>query len=207
MRFSTVTPDMFGAISFGLPGQNSLNYIQEQMQRIDPSRFLNNNFIQEAKNMVNKFSGSQFIEKVKNITHMNRIQIDPLSVYAINSLTGMQTADIGMQRWIMANPNIRDLYNHNRCAGYGESYIDKYPGTIGPEHYDYRRVMDGMLEEVEPDEDGSAFKFTLYMDSIQGPNDDLDFHDKVDILSTWDVLNHILKDSDDDPTDPYGGKL
>ena len=49
----------------------------------------------------------------------------------------------------MAQPDIRSLYHKGHCDGYSDTYVDMEPGLVGEQHYDYRRVMDGVVEETE----------------------------------------------------------
>lgn len=119
------------------------------------------------------------------------------------TLEEIQQATLSMQRWVMAHPELRKLYHQQRCDGYSNTYLDMQPDAIGEKHYDYRRVMDGLVQE---DEDGTM-QITYYYDDVPDDDVQLTLSDKVDIINTWDMISRYLKYTDDDPTSVYGDKL
>ena len=110
-----------------------------------------------------------------------------------------------MQRWIMANPYIREQYHANRLDGYSDSYVDDAPGMICDNHYEYRRVMDGVFVFNEDPEDKEDWSFSTYYEDIHNSDtDELDLTEQLQILRTWEALEHFVRNTDDDPTDPTG---
>jgi hypothetical protein len=100
-----------------------------------------------------------------------------------------------MVRWVMAAPRIRSSFNRDGCAAYDGTYVDVMPGGVGPTHYDYRRVMTGIVE-------GSTY--TNYYEQLLSKDDLLNIFEKASIQATWNSINQMLDDSNSDPTDPWG---
>jgi hypothetical protein len=114
----------------------------------------------------------------------------------------MQQAPVVMQRWIMAEPTVRTLYHKQECDGFSDTYKDMSPGIVGEQHYDYRRVMDGVIQE-----DGDSWCAKFYMDDLVEGDTPLIFRDKMDILSTWERVTMYIAAGDEDPTSTTADKL
>lgn len=136
------------------------------------------------------------MQKVKNV-------FQPDIVTSMFDLVEIQAAQFQMQRWIMAMPQLRQMYHEQRVDGYSESYIDMAPGQVGEDHYDYRRVMHGMVQD-DPEND---WKATFYLDEILPGDRELNFDEQIDILNTWDVVKVYLDRGEGDPTSQYGNSL
>lgn len=119
------------------------------------------------------------------------------------TIEDIQQATLVMQRWVMAHPELRKMYHEQRCDGYSNTYIDMQPGAVGELHYDYRRVMDGFVQE----DDEGTFKITYYYDDVSEDDPELSLEDKIDVINTWDMISRYLKHTEDDPTSVYGDKL
>jgi hypothetical protein len=107
-----------------------------------------------------------------------------------------------MQRWIMAEPTVRELYHDQRCDGFSDTYVDMEPGKVGEEHYDWRRVMSGV---VRYDDDTVVAKF--YMDDLREGDRELDSWEKISIVGSWEVLKIAVSQMNEDPTSVFGDKL
>lgn len=127
--------------------------------------------------------------------------LNPNQVTVLDTLLEMQQANIGMQRWIMANPYVRKLHHDGLISGYDGIYEDLQPGIIGEEHFDYRMATNGIIMERP---DGQMESWEFFHDHDEEP---LTFLDQVDILCTWDNMKAVLDLGVDDPTSAYGGKL
>ena len=136
------------------------------------------------------------LRKVGGLFQPNRIRY-------LESVSEIQNAPVAMQRWIMAQPDIRAAYHAQRCDGYSPTYVDMYPGQVGANHYDYRQVMHGIAQDHEEDD----FKVTFFMDDLEDGDVAPTHLEKVDILSTWDIVQAALKRGKDDPTSPFADQL
>jgi hypothetical protein len=115
----------------------------------------------------------------------------------------LQNAPLVMQRFIMANPVVRDLYHQQRCDGYSDTYLDMEPGAVGLAHYDYRRVITGMVMEDEE----HGWKIVHCLDELKEGDRPLQIEEKDIVLSVWDVVEARIREGKDDPTSPTGGSL
>lgn len=123
------------------------------------------------------------------------------------SIQEIQHAPLVMERFIMAQPDLRALFNRQLCDGFADTYIDMHPGTVGENHYDYRLVMDGQVVLTE-DEDGEPDWYAVnYLDEYQGTDTGLDHSDQVAIRTTWSLIKQAIKARKEDPSSREGGML
>jgi hypothetical protein len=126
------------------------------------------------------------------------------------SLADLQQAPTVMQRYVMAQPDVRTLYNRGMCEGYVDTYTDLHPGTVGENHYDYRRVMNGIV--VAPGEfdevtSESTWHATTYDEDLLPDDNELEFDEQVDILQSWDTIRNAILHGKDDPTSAWNAEL
>lgn len=134
---------------------------------------------------------------VKNITHPNNI-------VRYQSIAEIQAATPLMQRYLMANPPIRGMYHRQQCDGYSDSYVDLEPGLIGMDHYEYRRVVNGIAIE-DPLNPGTIYIPEIF-ESLLEEDRELDTEEKFDILDGWDIAAMAAR-LGVDPTDVHNGEL
>lgn len=195
--------EAWDALAYGHQNPINLGYFQNQIENFSNTLTdIGKQFHADAASIYERFNGSEAMQALRNVTKMAKTLFQPNIVTAITTVENLQIAPLIMQRWIMACPEVRTVYNQQRCDGYSDTYFDSQPKAIGDNHYDYRRVMDGVVKE---DEEGWSVKF--YPDELVEGDRNLLFDEKVDILSTWDSLKYFMEAGDKDPTNPYGGSL
>jgi len=113
---------------------------------------------------------------------------DSDTIRPLHTLEEFQHAKARMRRYVMANPELRSMFHKQRIEGYGSSYEDLEPDRIGANHYDYRRVMDGV---VEIDESGD-WSSTTYFDELRDGDRDLLLSEQVNISLTWEMAEYHL---------------
>lgn len=158
-------------------------------------------FFTQAQSMFTMISQSDATMLLRNLQAKNE-NTWAFNIVAIPDLVGLQTANPYMQRWIMAQPDLRQRYLNQEVEGYGDSYVNQHGDVWGDRHFDYRRVMDGI---VTHDED--SFKYTQYYEAMGEHDRDLTLFEKIDILRTWNLVQHHLDAGEDDPTSVTGAKL
>lgn len=126
---------------------------------------------------------------------------DVFTIYPMASLEIIQQASPVMQRWIMTMPDIRTLHHRNACSAYDGNYVDHHPGVIGMDHYDYRRVMDGVVVQT----DTHAYSTTISEELYEGDSA-LSFRQQIDILDTWEAMKQYIE-LGYDPSSPSNAKL
>lgn len=201
-------PEFFEAHAFGVPEQSTVAYLQNQFAGITQTLGdYGNAFISRVKGFFEQRNSSEALRKARAALSMAD-GMHRNDVYYIDNLPGLQQAPLEMQRWIMANPVIRERYNKQLCDGYSDSYIDMEPGTVGESQYDYRRVMHGVLQDLPADETGeTGWKVTFYLDEERDGDRELTMDERDDILKTWNVAAALMIDGEEDPTSPYGSSL
>lgn len=109
-----------------------------------------------------------------------------------------------MIRYLMAEPETRERFYHNRCEGYGDNYVDPYPNRVGVDDPVYRKVMEGIWVE----DDAGNTSYTEYWPTEESElENDLDFSEQLDIIHSWSRLKEFLSKGAEDPTSPYNGRL
>lgn len=205
MTINVITVDNPSAMNYLLyPEQNPLNlsYLQNQFTNLSNTVCdLTRNFIEGAKVAFDKVQNSEAIIKAKLAIQSAKNIFHPNTILPLATLEELQTAQPIMQRWIMANPVIRELYHEQRCSGYIDTYVDMEPGRIGEDHYDYRRVTDGNIF-FSPD----RWYADVYGEELKEGDVELNAIQQHMILSTWEVAEMFIE-AGYDVTDNLGGKL
>lgn len=129
------------------------------------------------------------VRRVANIWQMEGIA--PLS-----TIGQMQNASPEMQRWIMAEPNVRKAYIRQECDGYSSSYVTTEPKAVGEQHYDYRRVVNG----IYIDQSDGDYAATTYYEELNEGESELDISEQIDIMETWSHVAACIRRRLDDPT-------
>lgn len=191
----------FRAMAFGRPSQQKIEFLQRQFD--DPSRalnFANRSFFERSRQLFeNNFSEDVMYQYDRVLESHNRTW-DEDSIRPLRTLEDFQFAKPQMQRWMMANPRLRQLQRQGRIGGWAGSYFDHSPKIDPRKHHDYRKVMSGLEQE---DENGETV-FITYMDEELPGDSPLYFTDKKIIRSAWEEMEHLLDTQRKDPTDTEG---
>lgn len=197
MIYSDDPSHAFDTILF--PNQDSANqtYIQQQLSSFSNTLTeVGRNWMQGVTNIYNDINSSA-------AAHVARSALKAATgiffnrIVAINDINDMRFAAPIMQRWVMANPVIRQTYHRQLCSGYVDSYVDIDPGLVGEKHYDYRRVMDSVVT-VDPVDGDMVINY--YPDQLRSGDVDLEHREKVAILSTWQLAELFMQQTQQDPT-------
>lgn len=119
--------------------------------------------------------------------------------YHMTHLQDLQSATPFMRRWIMAEPTVNELYHKNRLDAYDDSYIAIDPDGVGKDNYDYRRVMDGVVQWPDEEDEGMGRWCIEWYSEETLEDEDLNIHQKSDILHTW-KLARLAIEAEEDPT-------
>lgn len=141
---------------------------------------------------------------------INTLQTDQVfgdkRVVRLSSLYEFRRAGPTMANWTMVNPVLRHEWLQNRLDGYStlidQEAIPKQDLVSGEAHYDYRRVMSGIVtsagDVTNPDSELS-WGWTEYMDRPRADDLPLSVAAVFDILDTWASAEALL-DEGVDPT-------
>lgn len=200
MRIIEGGPATLELFAFGEKTQGALNFLEDQAYQLsntltDTGRA----FMQRGREIFERYNGAEALRAAKSaIRHVQHCFQQDI-IRPLTNIGAIQQAPLSMQRWIMASPDIREFYHHQRCEGYADTYVDMEPKSIGIEHTDYRKVMSGVIQECE--EGDIDWKTTIY---FEGDDDDvrLSLAEKVDIMSVWSLIKTMMSPGKEDPTSP-----
>lgn len=123
-------------------------------------------------------------------------------IHYLETMGQFQHANLDMQRYIMAETTVRELYNRQGCDGYSDTYIDKEPGKIGKDHYDYRRVTDSVHVKDE-----FGMSSITYTEDLREGDRKLDILEQADICASWNRVKAMILKRGEDPTSKYNSML
>ena len=166
------------------------NYLYNQIQQL-PKQF--NEFSARIYDGLNQ-AYSYVTDKLTQYNIMNEITktglyVDDNYVRELLEFNQLQEANLTMQRWIMAHSRVRELYLNNNIDGYSGSYVNIHGNTIGSKNYDYRRVMDGILVDNDPE---YSWKVSFYDDELEIGDRELERFEKMQIINTWNAVDWML---------------
>lgn len=119
----------------------------------------------------------------------------------LSTIGELQNPPSCMRHLMMACPEVRTAYLNQTIDGYSGQYVNAHGNAVGEEHYDYRRVMDGIVTETK-----DGFKASLYLEEVH-EGDELYFDQQVEVLQTWAQLRIKLQEGRDDPTSRWNAAL
>lgn len=196
--------DVFDAAVYGMPHQGTVEFVKNQFsQGWENLTDMGKQFFEEKRELVERATSDEVFRRTEALARKFRHSWETDDIKYIGDLGGLQQAKATMQRWLMADPVIRGMRNQQICDGYSKTYEDWEPDRIGEDHYDYRRVTDGLYIE-DGDGDGEC---TSYFESHMPEEDDLTFQQQVDITSAWETQRILMKRRREDTTSPLNDRL
>ena len=203
----TSSVDSFDHLLF--PEQNPMNdvYIRQQLSNYSSSLTdIGRNFIETSKRLYEKVNDSNAVRLAKAAVRMAKGLFHPNAIVPLETLDSIRSAQPIMQRFIMAEPTIRALYHEQKCDGYSDTYADLEHNRIKDDHYDYRRVMNSIVQDVVTDDGSYDWVSKNYFEELHPNDKHLTFDEKISVLKTWDVLKMFIESSED-PTNIFGGEI
>lgn len=154
-----------------------------------------NEFLQSSMQTYRALVDGAAVKGAKKLARLVSGLLHPNSIYSMTSIDELRAAKPVMQRYIMACPDIRTIYQRQLCDGYSDSYFDMFPKDIGESHYDWRQVMNGVAQE-EPDRPGEYF-IREYFDELMVGDEHLTPEQQFAVLDTWDLIPRAIRDKVD----------
>ncbi len=193
----------FDAILYPTQHQNTLMYIENSFKQLpttlmDQGRKLFDMAYSKYQDLTSSLSRIRAMNAINSISNIYNENV----IYSIKSIEDARQATMTMQRWIMAQVDIRKLYHDQQCDGYSSTYIDVEPNKIGEDHYDWRQVMSGIVRYDEED-----LIATMYMDELRSGDRELTPFEQLTIYNSWEIIKIAVSQMNEDPTNPFGGKL
>ncbi len=174
---------VFAAATYGRPPPVVYEYLQQEAQRTSGMLSQAGQWVRER---AQHFAQHVYNDQAFRIAHAALRQIQSLwgqdVIQPLNELWQLQNAPNSMVRWLMANPTVREPFHKDRCAGYGDRYVDAQPGAVGWDHLDYRLLNNGIVVETA---DGGWEATNMYVDSDEFEAAQLSFLQQRQILAAW----------------------
>ena len=201
------TPQLMNAMLFHGAGQQAQAWLAEQYHTArssmtDMGRSLLDAATEVSRRMVDPnlmLKARAMMRKVGGLFHPNTIM--PLT-----SVEALQNAKPIMQRYVMSNGPIREMYHKQRLDGFSGDYADHHPGLVGDWHYDYRRVMNGVAQDYQKEDGTEGWRVSMYPDDLEEGDRELEIDEQAIILDAWMLATAAIK-AGIDPTDVLNGKL
>ena len=197
----------FDYMMFPEQSPHTQQYLQQQLSRFSETLTdAGRGFMAATTELYNKVANSDAVRKAKAAIRLAKGIFHPNMIVPLETLEDLQSAQPMMQRYIMANQVIRDLYHQQKCDGYSDSYVDIEPGCIGESHHDFQRVMTGVVQDIDLEGGDTAWIARQYYHESHPDDRDLTAVERTDILNAWDLAEAYAKTLVD-PTSIFGGSV
>jgi hypothetical protein len=196
-------PMAFDYLAFPNQSPATAMYFQNQLQNFNAAlNETGQRFMQGARELYARINDSTAIRMARAAIKHAKGMYHPNAIIQIDDIEGLRNATPMMQNYIMAQPDLRDLYHRQQVNGYSDTYIDLDPKKNKDEHYYYRRVMDTVVQDSE---ENGEYRWVAkqYYDELLEGHADLSIDERHSIMMTWDNIQSILAE-DKDPTDIFG---
>lgn len=196
----------FRAMHFGMPRSEDRAVLRERMEENARRYGLEgSDFFARALDRFNSFDFDRIERKIsavrRRVTHM----FDRDEITWMSSIGKFQQAGPIQQRWLLANPRIKQLAERELLRTWGNEYPIPNKGRYGDDDPDYRAVMNGMYQT---DADGNDL-FVIYPDAYSDDGRGVLSFEEQTILkdSMWANFIAYVDEGLDDPSDPENGSL
>lgn len=195
--------EAFDALAFGSQHPGTLNFLESQRTAVRNNlNEFGRQFLQTADTYMQRFNNAEFVRITRAALRKAQYVWRNDELMELKSIGEIQQAKPIMQRYIMAEPELRQMYIEQRVDGYSDTYVDLEPGRVGRDHYDYRRVVNAVFVPNEEDNLVS----TTYYETLRADDRELYPTEQVAVLATWHGLKPLLLGKDD-PTSVYNAAL
>lgn len=214
-RLLTADEGLYREIAFGSTSRKLRDFIDGQMER----QFSNLNetgrqWLERAKNRWEDVKESNAMRSIKaaarKVLHGQGADV----ICELNNIGEFQHARSLNRRYVMTNPLVRNEFIKQRIDGYSNDYIDIEPGSIGDNHRDYRRVMDGIVVYKDSDDltEDDVMSYDVYYDvddefDFGIEEEPLEIEEQHAILINWSFAESCLATGGDDFSSKTNGSL
>lgn len=191
--------DLLDICAGGHLDQNTQSWLGERSDALRATTStIATNFFNQAATLYTMVSTSDAVQALRNLVVKSDNSWQNNTISYLSTIEQVQCAPLVMQRYIMAQPELRQMYLNDAVTGYGDDYTNLHGNGIGASHYDWRRVMDGIGVFTD-----DGVRFTNYVEDTRDDTE-LTLFEKVDILRTWNTVEAALSAAELDPTSPEG---
>ena len=104
-------------------------------------------------------------------------------IVELRTFEELQHANLTMQRWVMAEPTIRQLYLDQNVDGYSDTYLNTSGQYVAERDYHYQLAMTGV--PVEAGDGTTITRFYHAEEDLREGDRKLSHHEKIAIQRTW----------------------
>lgn len=209
MQLAYGARDAFNALVYGEQNPVVTDFLRSRYENLsnivlDSGR----EFAQNAMRIFEHFNGNAAIDFARKAVQslVNGGAAPEIQrIIFLADLQALQSANTVMQRWLMANPTVREPYLKQRLDGYSDTYVNMHGSAIGWRHYDYQLATNGLMV-VSDEPDDHEVRWTMYGTVLHQEDRELLFGEQLAIRDCWNVQN-VLQAMGFDTTDPTGGQL
>ena len=182
--------EVISHLSGGNASRGFLDYLGEMNERA--GRFVSesaNRFLERSQSLRERRDSSDIRRMARAIKERVNHFWQEDTIRSLTRVEDIQNAPRTMERWVMANPNVRTRVRQGILDGYNLSYEDEDTEATPERHIDYKRVMDGSWEDEH---------YVQYWDErLEDEELKLSFQDKMAIKSTWAISDVGLSERRD----------
>lgn len=194
----------FNELAYAPRDQNTIEYLKDQAMNLsqnltDSGRL----FMDTAREKWAHFFGDNALRAARAAVRTVQTMWDADVIKQLTTIAQMQHAPIVMQRYIMADPTIRTMFLRQQLDGYSDTYQNIHGNVIGHEHYDYRRLNNGIVEERD---DGGWEAWTFFEELLEGDHE-LRFDEQMDLKDSISNIIREIRKRRDDPTSKHNASL
>lgn len=185
---ATIPEAGLGYVLYGDKSDIVSSYLASQMQTMGPSSNPIMNRMYDAMSASYNYVTNSLV-KTGIMQQLRHKGVSVVDNYFEELVTEAQfrTANPTMQRYVMAHPELRQLYLEQNLDGYSDSYQNVFGNEVGPTDYNYRRVMTGALVDTETES-----VLTIYDDDLYPGDKELSTDEKFLIRATWSNVDLLL---------------
>lgn len=190
-RVVSLSPAALNMSMFGNQSNTVSNYLANQLSNMGSfAGSIGNRIYDVLQNSYNYVNDTMMQYNIRQELSKNDIAQFNYEYGFINSFRGLQEASMVMQRFIMAEPTIKQLYLDQNLDGYSGSYVNISGNEIGDNDYDYGLVNDGI---VQIDEVNDTWRTVEYFTPLIQGDRRLNIMEQDDILHTWRTARQIME--------------
>jgi hypothetical protein len=196
----------FDALAYGLPNVNTLQYLQQGIQQVQQYLTpVGQQLMSKVTEYYEAANGSEAMRKARAAINKAQHLFQTDTIMYMNTIGMMQSAGHVMQRYLGANPLVQQMHEDQRLEGWQGMYEAPFPGQFREQNYNWRRVMNGVMQ-IDEDPEGS-FHFQTWDETLLAGDRELELYEQRDVLNSWDAIEQFIKQGLADPTSRDGGYL
>ncbi|MND14826.1 hypothetical protein D3C81_193550 [compost metagenome] len=194
----------FNELAYAPRAPETLQFLQDQAAVFSQNLTATGRaFMQTATAKWDQYFGENAMRAARAAVRSVQTMWDADVIRTLTSIAQMQHAPQVMQRYIMADPFIRDMFLQQKLDGYSDTYVNKHGNAVGHAHYDYRRLMNGVVQERE---DG-AWEAWTFWEELEPGDVELKFDEQFELIDSIGNIVRKIRQGKDDPTSRYNSSL